>query len=140
VDELLVIVVNDEFTLYCCGPTAAPTALVACYPWEYHIDLLTIQNFERVITARAPTQGDTVEIFAPEAVWAYEGPSQHAIRALLALVHPTHPDAPRVEFPAPAGLCVSARPATSHDDPAPVSRPGRGAGGSAGDRGGGPPW
>lgn len=107
VEELLVDVVTDGFTLHCCGPRNAPRALVASYEWEHHVDLLTVGDFARVITARVPTQGRRVDIFAPEVVvWAYEGPPQHAMRALLALVHPTHPDAPTANYPAPAGLRV----------------------------------
>ena len=106
VQELLVDVTTDGFTLYCCGPKLAPNALVAAYEWEQHIDLLTIRDFNRVTTARVPNL-DTVDIFAPEVVvWAYEGPPQQALRALLDLVHPTHPDAPIAEYPAPAGLHV----------------------------------
>jgi hypothetical protein len=104
VEELLVEVVADGFVLYCCGPKAAPNALVACYEWDHCVDLLTVRGFDRVTTARVPTRG-AVDIFAPEVVvWAYEGPPQPALRALLALVHPAHPDAPTVEYPAPAGL------------------------------------
>ncbi|MGH3823602.1 MAG: hypothetical protein ACRDRA_12360 [Pseudonocardiaceae bacterium] len=109
VEGLLVDVVTDGFALYCCGPKAAPRALVACYEWADWdcVDLLTVRDFARVITARAPTQGRRVDIFAPEAVlWAYEGPPQHAVRALLHLVHPAHPDAPTASYPAPARLHV----------------------------------
>lgn len=107
VEELLVNVVADGFTLYCCGPKDAPRALVACYEWGHHVDLFTVRDFARVITARVPTQGRRVDIFAPEVVvWAYEGSPQHAVRALLDLVHPAHPDAPTVGYPAPAGLHV----------------------------------
>lgn len=107
VEELLVKVVTDGFTLYCCGPKDAPRALVACYEWTHYVDLLTVRDFERVITARVPTQGVPVDIFAPEVVvWAYEGPPEHAVRALLNLVDPAHPDAPRSEYPAPAGLHI----------------------------------
>ncbi|MGH3589501.1 MAG: hypothetical protein ACRDRF_00485 [Pseudonocardiaceae bacterium] len=106
VEELLVEVVTDGFTLHCCGPKAAPHALVACYGWSQHVDLLTIRSFDRVITARVPKR-DKVDIFAPEVVvWAYEGPPQQALRALLELVHPAHTDAPIGEYPAPAGLHV----------------------------------
>jgi len=50
---------------------------------------------------------DAVNIFAPEVVvWVYEGPPQQALRALLDLVHPAHPDAPIAEYPAPASLHV----------------------------------
>jgi hypothetical protein len=108
VEQLLVDVVADGFTLYCCGLKSAPNALVACYEWDHYacVDLLTFRDFDRVVTARVPTQG-TVDIFAPEVVvWAYEGPPQPALRALLNLVHPAHPDAPTAGYPAPAGLHV----------------------------------
>ncbi|MGH3672310.1 MAG: hypothetical protein ACRDSH_17025, partial [Pseudonocardiaceae bacterium] len=107
VEELLADVVADGFTLYCCGPKVAPNALVAAYAWDHYVDLLTVQDFHRVITARVPTQSPTVDIFDPEVVvWAYEGPPQQALGALLGLVHPTHPDAPTGEYPAPVGLHV----------------------------------
>ena len=106
VEQLLVDVATDGFTLYCCGPKTAPHALIAAYEWSQCIDLLTIRDFARVTTARVPTHG-RVDIFAPEVVvWAYEGPPQQALRALLELVHPAHPDAPTADYPAPAGLCV----------------------------------
>jgi hypothetical protein len=106
VEELLVEVTTDGFMLYCCGHRFAPNALVATYEWEQYVDLLTIWDFNRVTTARVPKL-DTVDIFAPEVVvWAYEGPPQQALRALLDLVHPSHPDAPIAEYPAPAGLHV----------------------------------
>ncbi|MGH3697608.1 MAG: hypothetical protein ACRDRX_27125 [Pseudonocardiaceae bacterium] len=106
VEELLVEVNGDGFTLYCCGPKTAPNALLAGYEWEQYVDLLTIRDFDRVITARVPRRG-TVDIFAPAVVvWAYEGPPQPALRALLDLVHPHHPDAPTITYPAPARLHV----------------------------------
>jgi hypothetical protein len=108
VKQLLLEVVADGFVLYCCGPKPAPNALVAAYEWAHHacVDLITVRDFDRVTTARVPKRA-MVDIFAPEVVvWAYEGPPQQALRALLALVHPTHPDAPTVEYPAPAGLHV----------------------------------
>jgi len=106
VEGLLLDVVADGFVLYCCGDRAAPHALVASYEWEHCVDLVSIRDFDRVTTARVPKQG-TVDIFAPEVVvWAYEGPPQHALRALLNLVHPAHPDAPIAEFPAPPRLHI----------------------------------
>ncbi|MDQ2879893.1 MAG: hypothetical protein M3Y48_01190 [Actinomycetota bacterium] len=108
VEELLGEVVADGFTVYCCGPKDAPNALVACYEWDHHacVDLLTIRDFDRVTTARVPKRG-AVDIFAPEVVvWAYEGPPQQALRALLDLVHPAHPDAPTATYPAPASLHI----------------------------------
>ncbi len=106
VEELLVDVVADGFMVYCCGPKTAPNALVACFEWDGYVDLVTIRDFDRVITARVPKRG-TVDIFDPEVVvWAYEGPPQQALRALLDLVHPSHPDAPIADYPAPARLHV----------------------------------
>ncbi len=106
VEGLLLDVVADGFALYCCGPKTAPNALVASYEWGHYIDLLTIRDFDRVIAARVPKQG-TVDIFAADVVvWAYEGPPQQALRALLNLVHPAHPNAPTVEYPAPPSLHI----------------------------------
>lgn len=106
VEQLLVEVVADGFTLHRCGPKAAPHALLACYQWDDYVDLLTIVNFDRVTTARVPKR-DVLDIFAPEVVvWAYEGPAQHALRALLDLVHPAHPDAPVAPYPAPLSLHI----------------------------------
>jgi hypothetical protein len=106
VEQLLVEVVADGFALYRCGPKAAPRALLACYEWDDYVDLLTIVNFDRLATARVPKR-DVLDIFAPEVVvWAYEGPAQHALRALLDLVHPAHPDAPLAHYPAPLSLHI----------------------------------
>jgi hypothetical protein len=106
VEQLLADVVADGFAMYCCGPKAAPNALVASYEWKHWVDLVTIRDFARVTAARMPVRG-RVDIFAPEVVvWAYEGPPQQALRALLNLVHPAHPDAPTDHYPAPASLHV----------------------------------
>jgi hypothetical protein len=106
VEDLLADVARDGFTLYCCGPRAAPNALVACYEWNQYIDLITIHDFDRITAARVPRHRQ-VDIFAPEVVvWAYEGPPCHTLRALLNLVHPAHPDAPTTAYPAPPRLHV----------------------------------
>jgi hypothetical protein len=96
VERLLLDVVADGFVPYCCGPRAAPRALVASYLWEDHVDLLTIRRLDRIITARIPAPAqDRFDVFAPEAVvWAYEGPPQPALRALLNLPPPTTPSPP----------------------------------------------
>lgn len=100
-ERLLLDVVADGFILYCCGDRAQPTALVASYEWEHCVDLVTIRRFDRIITARVPKRGK-VDVFAPEiVVWAYECPAEPALRALLNLVHPQHPDAPAIVYPAP---------------------------------------
>ncbi|MGH3695967.1 MAG: hypothetical protein ACRDRX_18570 [Pseudonocardiaceae bacterium] len=108
VEGLLVDVVADGFVVHCCGPRAAPRALVASYQWEDYVDLATIRCFDRVTTARVPApQRGRVDVFAPEAVvWAYEGPPQLALRALLDLVHPEHPDAPTSPYPPPPALHI----------------------------------
>jgi hypothetical protein len=108
VQRLLLDVVADGFVLYCCGPSAAPFALVASYQWDSYVDLVAIRRLDRVITARvrAPPHG-RVDVFTPEAVvWAYEGPPQWALRALFDLVHPLHPHAPASAYPAPPSLRI----------------------------------
>jgi hypothetical protein len=108
VQRLLREVVADGFVLYCCGPKAAPFALVAAYEWENYVDLVTIRCFDRVTTARVPApHHGRVDVFAPEVVvWAHEGPPQWALRALLDLLHPQHPHAPARAYPAPPSLCI----------------------------------
>lgn len=106
VERLLLDVVADGFVLYCCGRRTDPNALVASYEWAHCVDLVTIRDFDRVTTARIPKR-DKIDVFASEVVvWAYEGPPQWALRALLNLVHPEHPDAPTTEFPAPPGVNI----------------------------------
>jgi hypothetical protein len=108
VERLLLDVVADGFTLYCCGPRTTPNALVASYPWQDYVDLLTIRRFDRIITARVSApKHDRVDLFAPEVVvWAYEGPPQPALRALLDLLPPHHPHAPTSAYPAPPALHI----------------------------------
>ncbi len=104
VEQLLLDVVADGFTVYCCGPRAAPTALAASYDWGDYVDQLTIWCWDRVTAARLPTPQD---VFAPEVVvWAYQGPAERTLRALLTLVHPQHPNAPTGIHPAPRSLHV----------------------------------
>jgi hypothetical protein len=94
VERLLLDVVADGFVVCCCGGRVEPTALVAFYEWKHYIDLVTIRGFDRITTARLPKHGK-VDVFEREVVvWAYEGPAEPALRALLNLVHPQHPDAP----------------------------------------------
>ncbi|MGH3782218.1 MAG: hypothetical protein ACRDRO_16765, partial [Pseudonocardiaceae bacterium] len=108
VQRLLLDVVADGFVLYCCGPSAAPFALVASYQWDSYVDLVAIRRVDRVITARVPApQHGQIDVFTPETVvWAYEGPPQRALRALLNLVHPQHPHAPASTYPAPPSLHI----------------------------------
>jgi hypothetical protein len=106
VERLLLEVLADGFTVCCCGPKSEPTALVAAYDWPHYIDLITIRDFNRITAARIPKR-DNVDVFTPDVVvWAYEGPPQGTLRALLNLVHPQHPDAPHSEYPAPQSLRI----------------------------------
>jgi hypothetical protein len=108
VERLLLGVVADGFLLHCCGPKAAPFALVASYQWKGYVDLVTIRRFDWITTARVCVPPRRrVDVFAPEAVvWAYKGPPQWALRALLELVHPEHPKAPASAYPAPTSLHI----------------------------------
>jgi hypothetical protein len=78
-----------------------------------------------ITTARVPIpHRGQVDVFAPEVVvWAYEGPPQLALRAMLELVHPAHPLRPlppigRVELSGfvgrftPSDLAVDVRAVT----------------------------
>ncbi|MDQ3276541.1 MAG: hypothetical protein M3Q39_16315 [Actinomycetota bacterium] len=106
VERLLLDVMQDGFVLYCCGGRAEPSALVASYEWEHYVDTVVIRGVDRVTAARVP-KGAGVDVFAPEVVvWAYQGCAEWALRALLDLVHPRHPDAPTVAHPAPRFLHV----------------------------------
>ncbi len=106
VEKLLLDFVADGFTVYCCGPKTAPTALAASYHWADCVDHLVLRSCDRITAARLPTLG-RVDLFAPEVVvWAYEGPAECTMRALLNLVHPQHPDAPTAPYPAPCSLRV----------------------------------
>ncbi|MDQ4011218.1 MAG: hypothetical protein M3228_11140 [Actinomycetota bacterium] len=108
VERLLLDVVADGFIVYCCGPRAAPFALVASYQWQDYVDLVTIRRFDRITAARIPApRGVRIDVFAPEVVvWAHEGPPQWTLRALLNLLPPQHPHAPGIAHPAPPSLHI----------------------------------
>lgn len=106
VERLLLGVVEDGFVLYCCGGRTEPSVLAASYEWEHYVDTVVIRGMDRVTAARVPN-GEGADVFAPEAVvWAYQGDAEWALRALLDLVHPLHPDAPIVVHPAPRSLHI----------------------------------
>jgi hypothetical protein len=130
VEELLVDVVADGFVLYCCGPKAAPYALVTCYDWDHYacVDLVTVRDFDRVVTAWVPTRG-AVDIFAPEVVvWAYEGPPQAGAAGVASAGAPGAPGGPHPRVSGAGWHARSSVPATPDGDPAALTRPGRGAG------------
>ncbi|GAA5110328.1 hypothetical protein GCM10025762_18060 [Haloechinothrix salitolerans] len=104
VDELLTAVARDGFTLRYCNGTHQPTLIVGTYDWGPFVDLVVIRDIDEVISARVPTT-DVTDIFTPEVVvWLYASNAQQALRALLELPHPWHPDAPTTPAPAPASL------------------------------------
>ncbi len=106
VEQLLLGLVDDGFTLYCCRGRRDPIALVGSYEWEHYVDIVTIRGRDDVTAARAPRRGE-LDVFAPEVVvWAYQGHAEWALRALLELVHPDHPDAPTTTYPAPPSLHI----------------------------------
>jgi hypothetical protein len=135
VEELLVAVVADGFTLYCCGPKTAPNALVAFYEWDGCVDLLTIRDFDRVTMARVPTTRDAVDIFAPQGRGL--GLRRSAATGTAGLARFGAPVASRRPYrrlPGASEPACSPRSATPDDDPIPVTGPHRGAGGPACDR------
>lgn len=104
IERLLLDVVADGFTVYCCGPRTAPTALAASYEWADCVDHVTIRDWDRAAAARIPKLAE-VDVFDPEfVVWSYEGGAEPTLRALLKLVHPQHPMAPATPYPAPRSL------------------------------------
>ena len=98
---LLVDVVTDGFVLHCCGPKAAPFALVASYQWEDFVDLITIRRVDQITTARVPApRHGRIDLFAPTVVvWTYEGPPQCALRALFVWLTPGTPTLPPARTP-----------------------------------------
>ena len=49
-ERLLRAVVADGFMLHCCGPKAAPFALVASDQWKGYIDVVTIRRLTDTTT------------------------------------------------------------------------------------------
>lgn len=102
--------VNDGFTVYRCGPQDDPTALIACYEWDDHIDVITVPQTGSAAAARLAKQDwqDQPQVLEPPptAVWTWVGDPEPAIWALLRLKHPDHPDAPAEQVPTPPKLRV----------------------------------
>jgi hypothetical protein len=102
--------VNDGFTAYRCGPQNDPTALIAFYEWDDHIDVITVPQAGSAAAARLAKQDwpDQPQVLEPPptAVWTWVGDPEPAIWALLRLKHPDHPDAPAEQVPTPAELRV----------------------------------
>jgi len=106
IDELLRAVVADGFTVYLCGGPDVPEAIVATYAWESHVDYVVIKDAHEVTAARSRHSRDW-DVFTPDSVvWSYHGHARWALRAILDLLPPDHPQAPDDEYPAPESLKV----------------------------------
>ncbi|SER46576.1 hypothetical protein [Actinokineospora terrae] len=106
IDDLLRSVVSDGFTVYLCGGADRPEAIVATYAWETHVDYVVIKDAHDVTAARSRLVRDW-DVFTTESVvWSYQGHARWALRAILDLLPPEHPNAPHEDYPAPASLRV----------------------------------
>ncbi|WP_026426017.1 hypothetical protein [Actinokineospora inagensis] len=106
IDDLLRAVVADGFTVYLCGGNDRPEAIVATYAWAGFVDYVVIKDAHDVTAARS-RQGRDWDVFTAETVvWSYQGHARWALRAILDLLPPEHPNAPHEDYPAPASLRV----------------------------------
>ncbi|MGQ0840257.1 hypothetical protein [Actinokineospora sp.] len=106
IDGLLRAVVADGFTVYLCGGAERPEAIVATYAWESHVDYVVIKDAHDVTAARSRQHRDWDVFAAATVVWSYQGHARWALRAILDLPPPEHPDAPDDEYRAPESLRV----------------------------------
>lgn len=90
VDKLLVEVVADGFTVIVAGTLDNPGLLAATYRWGPEVDAVFIVDPDDVLAVRTAR----ADVGSP-VLWAYRGPIVPALRTLLDLQHPRHPDAPR---------------------------------------------
>lgn len=108
VDDLLVAITLDGFTLRYCNGFPEPSVIVATYDWGSWADIVVIRAIDDVISARIPIVPGT-DIFAPTTVvWMYEGDAVQALHAMFELHHPDHPQAPTTATPAPGRLRIPA--------------------------------
>ncbi|WP_146108280.1 hypothetical protein V5P93_006411 [Actinokineospora auranticolor] len=106
IDDLLRAVVADGFTVYLCGGHDRPEAIVATYAWEHHVDFVVIKDAHEVTAARSRQVRDWDVFTADTVVWSYQGHARWALRAILDLLPPEHPDAPKDDYPAPPGVRI----------------------------------
>lgn len=105
VKSLFQALVNDGFTVYVCGPKDDPTAVIAFYEWDDHVDVVTVPQKGPAAAVRLAGAADVLN--PPQtAVWAWVGEPELTIWALLRLAHPEHPDAPAEVVATPAALRV----------------------------------
>ena len=118
VGSLFKALVDDGFTSCRCGPAGDPTALIVYYQWPDCIDMVTVTQRGPAAAARLEIPGgacvlgdnpddDSLVLNPPSrARWAYVGPPETTIFALLDLPHPECPDALAGNFPTPSELRV----------------------------------
>jgi hypothetical protein len=109
---------DDGFAGYCCGPKTDPYAVIAVYEWRDHVDVVTMYRQGYAAAARIHTPGgvrvpdgqpNPIALNPPGTVkWAFVGPMDSTIWAMLDLPHPERPDAPAGEIPTPSVLRVPA--------------------------------
>ncbi|KAA2258761.1 hypothetical protein F0L68_23305 [Solihabitans fulvus] len=100
IDELLAELVRRRFTLHYFGLRSRPHLIGATLHRDGCVDVLILRGPDlaaacRVVAGRS-------ELFAPsEVVWHYLGSAALTMRALFAMVPPSHPAAPWFRYPAP---------------------------------------
>lgn len=107
--------IDDGFTGYCCGPKGDPHVVIAVYEWPDHLDVITMPQKGPAAAARLAKSAVCVPDGEPNplvlnppttALWAWVGPMDMAVWALLDLQHPECPDAPAAEIQTPVALSV----------------------------------
>ena len=108
--------VADGFTSCCCGPKDNPTAMIVFYEWPDHLDMITVPRNGPAAAARLVKPSGVRALDddrdplvlnpPPTVIWAWVGPADMAIWALLDLPHPECPDAPVEEISTPEALRV----------------------------------
>lgn len=117
VGGLVVALLGDGFTGYCCGPKGDPNAVIAFYEWPEHLDVITMPRRGHAAAARlvkppggVPVPDGEPNPFVlnppPTAIWAWVGPMDMAIWALLDLPHPECSDSLNAKVPTPKALWV----------------------------------
>jgi hypothetical protein len=107
--------IGDGFTGYCCGPKDDPHAVIAVYEWPGRLDVIAMPRKGPAAAARLAKPAVRVPAGEPNplvlnppttALWAWVGPMDMVVWALLDLPHPECPNAPAAEIPTPAALSV----------------------------------
>ena len=115
IGSLFEALIGDGFTGYCCGPKDDPHVVIALYEWPEHVDVITMPQKGPAAAARLAKPAvripdgelnPLVLKLPTTALWAWVGPMDIAVWALLDLPHPECPGAPAAEIQAPASLSV----------------------------------